>query len=527
MPFPIAVRRRRARSQPRRTRRRALAGIGLVGLLIAGCTTPLNGHGTVITKATRATPSPSSGPTINLSDCSKLLNIDAADIPAARRKHLTFTCGKVPVPLDYDNPTSAMIEIEVLRVHDDQAPKKVNSLLVNRGGPGAPDLAFVVDLAAAISDDVLTHYDLVGFDPRGVGLSNQIDCESAAELQQNEALDPDLTTTEGFATAKQAADQLATECTAKYGAALSAYNTTFTAMDMDHIRAAMGDAQLSYLGFSYGTELGAAYAHLYPQKLRAAVLDGALDPTTDYITSAANQTKGFEDAFDQFAADCKTKPACKTLGDPRTFVQNLTGEANISPLKSSKVGETRSATGGTVVTAVADALYDQNLWPDLITALVQAQQGDAKDLMALADEYYDDFSRDAYIAISCNDTPVGITDATIQATAAQWATAYPMFGTWNASALFACASWQPVRHVLPSPVATGSPPILVLGTTHDPATPYAGSEHLATTLTTGVLLTFTGQGHGAYLHGDDCVDGAVDNYLVDRIVPVVGTVCPG
>jgi pimeloyl-ACP methyl ester carboxylesterase len=530
MPSPLAVRHRRARSRAGRHRRRALvvlAGIGLVAVLVAGCTTPLTGHGTVVTKATSASPAPTSGPTINLSDCSKLLNIDAADIPASRRKHLTFTCGKVPVPLNYDEPNSATIEIEVLRVHDDEAPKKVNSLLVNRGGPGAADLAFVVDLAAVISDDILTHYDLVGFDPRGVGLSNQIQCQGAAELEKNEALDPDLSTPTGFAVAQQAADQVATECATKYGSSLSAYNTVFTAMDMDHIRAAMGDTQLSYLGFSYGTELGAAYAHLYPQKLRVAVLDGAVDPTTDYITTAANQTKGFEDAFDQFAADCKTRPACKTLGDPRVFVQNLTNEANISPLKSSKADETRTATGGIVLTAVVEALYDENQWPLLLAALVQAQQGDAKGLFGLADEYNDDFSRDANTAISCNDTPAGITDATIQATATQWATAYPMFGAWNASSLFACENWQPVRHALPLPTATGSPPILVLGTTHDPATPYAGAQHLAATLTTGVLLTFTGQGHGAYLHDDDCVDGAVDNYLVDRIVPTVGTVCPG
>jgi pimeloyl-ACP methyl ester carboxylesterase len=463
--------------------------------------------------------------TIGLSDCSKLFNISAAQIPSSRLRHLSFLCGKVTVPLNYDAPDGPTIDIQVLRLHDDRAPSNVPSLVLNPGGPGASGLALPIDLAPVISDSILQHYDLVGFDPRGVGLSSPLQCLTDAQQESIDFLDPDVRTPTGLNIAKQAATEVATACTTKYGAAVANYNTLFTAMDLDRIRAAMGDAQLNYLGFSYGTELGAVYAHLYPTKIRVAVLDGAVDPTTDYLTSAAIQTKGFEDAFDQFAADCKTRTTCKSLGDVRATVTALVARADVTPIKSSATGETRAANGAMVLTAITSALYLQSEWPDLATALQQAQQGDSKDVFALADDYNDSFSHDAFNAIQCNDTPVGLTDATIQATAAQWATAYPLFGLSSAAALTSCEQWQPVRHVPPMPTATGSPPILVVGTIHDPATPYSGAQHLTTALTTGVLLTWNGQGHTAYLR-NDCIDSAVDAYLVSQKLPATGTVCP-
>ena len=525
----LARGRTRLTRRGRPTRRARLAAvIGSLALLalLAACTTPLTGHGVALTPTASPTPSPSSAAKISLSDCSKLFNISAAGIPSSRLRHLTFKCGKVPVPLNYDDPTGRTIDIEVLRMHDDQAPAKAPSLLINPGGPGASGLAWPINLASVVSNDVLLHYDLVGFDPRGIGLSSPLQCITATQQDKLEALDPDVRTPDGAAVAKSAADEVADACATKYGPAIADFNTAFTAMDMDRIRIAMGDPQLNYLGFSYGTELGTVYAHLYPKTIGVAVLDGAVDPTTDYLTSAGIQTKGFEDAFDQFAADCQTKTSCKPLGDPRAFVQTLAAQANITPLKTTKEGDTRTAGGGIVLTGVLSALYSHDDWPVLESALLLAQQGDAKGLFALADEYNSAYNHDAYNAISCNDIAPGPTDAQIQATSAQWATAYPMFGLWNASSLYACADWQPTRHVLPPPAATGSAPILVIGTIHDPATPYSGAQHLATALTTGVLLTWDGQGHTAYLRGSECIDSAVDAYLVKGTVPAAGTVCP-
>jgi pimeloyl-ACP methyl ester carboxylesterase len=518
----------------RRTPARSRSGARQVGffsvaaafaLLIAGCTTPLAGHGSVTTPPTTATPSASVAPTVALADCSKQFNIGAAGIPAARLKHLTIKCGKVPVPLNYDNPTGPKIEIEVLRMHDDQAPSKLPTLLMNPGGPGGSGLALPIELAPVISDDVLTHYDLVGFDPRGIGLSNSLQCVTTAEQDKINALDPNVLTPTGFATAKQAADEAATACTTKYGPALADYNTTFTAMDMDRIRIAMGDSQLNYLGFSYGTQLGYVYSHLYPKTVGVEVLDGAVDPTTDYLTSFGDQLGGFEQAFDQFAADCATKTACKSITNPRAEVESLVAQANATPMKTTKAGDSRTATGGILLTGVAEALYDQTLWPSLATGIQEAEQGDAKGLFALADEYNSEYNHDLYNAVSCNDIPPGPTDATITAKATQWSTQYPLFGLWGAVSLFACQDWQPVRHPLPPATATGSNPILVLGNIHDPATPYAGAQHLAAALTTGTLLTWNGQGHTSYLRGSQCIDDAVDAYLVDHTLPAVGTVC--
>jgi pimeloyl-ACP methyl ester carboxylesterase len=530
-----------------RTRLRSLHGavgvIVLVAVLVAGCTTSLAGRGgaaitsTAPTTTSSATPSASpSSAKIKLSDCSKLFDLAGAGIASDRLKHLTFTCGKVPVPLDYSDPDSPTINIEVLRMHDDQQTNRIGSLLVNPGGPGASGLGLPISLAATVSDDLLQHFDLVGFDPRGVGLSSPVQCVPDAEKDQLYSLDINVLTPDGFAAAKQDEDQVAAECTVKYGPELADYNTVFTAMDMDRIRAAMGDAEMNYLGFSYGTELGAVYAHLYPSKVRVEVLDGAVDPTVSAVTFAGEQLAGFEDAFDQFAADCMTRPSCAVLKNPRQVVYDLVAKANVTPIptpiKIGRTDETRSATAGNVLYGVLYALYNQKLWVDLGDALVAAQKGDASGLLSLSDGYTKRDSDgtysnlfDANTTISCNDTPAGPTDALVKATATTWAADYPMFGVWGAMSLFSCQNWQPVRHVPPLPSATGSNPILVIGTAHDPATPYTGAANLAKTLTTGVLLTWDGEGHTAYTK-TACIDEKVDAYLVDETLPDAGTTCP-
>ena len=500
-------------------------------LTVTACSTVATGHGSPGVTP-KPSPTPSSSTTIQFSDCSQLLGVSTAGLTPDLLKHLTFDCGKVPVPLNYTDPTGPTIEIEVLRVHDDQQQKKIGSLLVNPGGPGAAGLTLPISLLPVMSEKVLENFDLIGFDPRGVELSSPIECISDQQKDTLDAEDFDVLTPSGFAAAKAAADSVAQACSAAYGPALADYNTVFTAMDMDRIRQALGDPVLNYLGFSYGTSLGTVYAHLYPTKIRVAALDGAVDPTTSVLTSDADQIQGFESAFDQFAADCMKRPACAVLGNPRQAVYALTAKANAIPIKSSLPGETRTATGVIVLTAVSEALYVQADWVPLGEALVSAQKGDSAGLFALADQYnqrspdgkYSNVE-DANTTINCNDEPAGPSDALIRATAASWAKKYPMFGAWQASSLFTCQDWQPVRHPLPPPSAAGSAPILVVGTVHDPATPYAGAGDLATALTTGHLLTWNGQGHTAYMFST-CIQKYVDNYLVTTKLPPAGTVCP-
>jgi pimeloyl-ACP methyl ester carboxylesterase len=516
--------------------------------LVAACTTTTSGHGSLSappTPITTTTPSPgSSTPTtpspsptgaanIDFSDCTSSFNLTAAGISASRASRLTIGCGRLAVPANYDDPGAGSISLTVVQVHYADQSDRIGSLIVNPGGPGASAISLAIGLAGSIDTSILEHYDLIGFDPRGVGLSDPITCVSDKDKDTIDDLNPNVLTPTGFAQAKQIATQVAQACTAKYGAALADFNTVETARDMDRVRAAVGDDKLNYLGFSYGTSLGSVYATLFPKNIRVAVLDGAVDPVASSLTTFGNQLKGFESAFDQFAADCITRTDCKVLGNPRQVVYQLVAKANASPIKSSAPDETRTAGSAIVLTGVLSALYDQSEWPILGQALIEAQHGDAKGLFVLADEYNERDSdghftniQEANTAISCNDQAPGPTDAVIKATAAQWAKQYPMFGLWSAGSLFSCQAWQPVRHALPKINAAGSAPILVIGTVHDPATPYAAAGLLAKTLGPGVLLSWDGEGHTAYGGKSTCIDSKVNEYLIDGTVPAAGTMCP-
>jgi pimeloyl-ACP methyl ester carboxylesterase len=525
----------------RRNHRRQLPPARLVAatvatLLVAGCTAAISGHGSAATPTTSpASASPggaSSSPTApepaQFTDCSDVL--DLKRLPS--RERLSFSCARLQVPLDHAHPSGESIAIEVLKVHD-STNTSGDDLLVNPGGPGVSGIRLAVDLAFQVPDKLLSHFDLVGFDPRGVGLSSPLTCLSDAEKDQFNAAAPDVLTATGLAEAKQLAEMVATRCNASYGSSLADYNTVQTARDMEQIRVALGNKALNYLGFSYGTELGAAYAHLYPNHVRVAVLDGAVDPLSDDLTFAADQLKGFEGAFDQFQADCLARPPCRSLGNPRQVVYDLVNQANESPLKSSKPGEHRTATGSIVLTGVLDALYRQSTWPALGQALIAAKSGDAKGLFDLADSlterspngHYTNVE-EASTTISCNDSKPGPSDDTIKATANKWAKDYPMFGLWTAPSLFLCQVWQPDRTPEPVPSAATPHKVLVIGNLHDPATPYKGAIDLAKTMGNAALLSWDGEGHTSYLAGSSCIDNYVENYLINGTVPPPKTTCP-
>ena len=438
------------------------------------------------------------------------------------------------MPLDYGNPSGRSISLELFRVHNDANRNSTGSLLVNPGGPGGSGIELAAGLTSSVADTLLQHFDMIGFDPRGVGLSSPVRCISDAEKDRYTAADVDIRTASGFAAAKAVATAVAQACTARYGAALPQYNTVNTARDMDRIRAAVGDDKLTYLGFSYGTELGAQYAHLFPDKLRAIVLDGAVDPLTDPVTSFANQLAGFESAFDQFVAWCVTQSPCKTLGNPRSVVAQLVQESAGNPEILTQDGRPRQATGGIILTGVLQALYSRSTWSTLATALISARSGVPNGLFGLADQYNQRLPDGTYsniydsnTTISCNDSPPGPTDDVIRNTAASWATSYPMFGLWAAQSLFSCQPWQPVRTVPPKPTATDSSvKILVIGNLHDPATPYQGALELAKTLGNAEVLSWDGEGHTSYLEGSSCIDDKVDAYLTDNALPAANTTCP-
>ena len=516
-----------------------IAATALIALL-AGCTSSISGHSSQVPAGSTSDPStqgparaPAPPTTLAFSDCSGLFNLSAAGIPPNRLRKLHFDCAQLPVPLDYANPNGATLRIEVMRVHYDDQPHRVGSLLVNPGGPGASGVILAINLAAVLDEDVLQHFDIIGFDPRGVGLSAPIKCYTDTQETQALAFEADVRTTAGLQAAKGQAAAFAQSCTAKYGSSLAYYNTVNAARDMDRIRAGVGDDKLSYLGFSYGTELGAVYAHLFPKRIRAAVLDGAVDPVTtgNAIASNEQQLAGFEGAFDQFAADCRTREPCNSLGDPRQAVTALVKRADSDPIPSSDDSDNRRATGGNVMYAVLSALYSAQLWPELGNALIAAQHGDARGLFALDDRYSErsndgHYSNllDVFQVVMCNDQKSDPTDAQITATATRWVTQYPLFGLWTATALFQCQAWPDKRTPVPPETAVGSAPIVVVGNLHDPATPYAGAVHLASTLRTGVLLTWNGQGHTSYGQSS-CIDDKVNAYLINGTVPTAHTTC--
>lgn len=489
------------------------------------------------TSAASATPS-SSGTgahavpaTITFSDCSGQFQT-AIGTPAAKK--MQFSCGRLPVPLSYRNPTGPTIDIFVLKVHEkDQKPAdKVGSLLVNPGGPGASGINLAAGLVNALSNTVFDHFDLIGFDPRGVGLSSPLQCISDKTKDALAAADPDVRTAVGRAQAKAQSKAVATSCAAKYPKSLAHYNTAETAEDMDVIRRAVGDTKLNYLGFSYGTRLGAAYAHEFPTTVRTAVLDGALDPGTSQLSFLEQQNASLEKAFDAFAADCLTRPACAPLKNPRQVVNSLLTSADKKPIPSSRKGETRKATGGIVQIAVASALYDQNSWSDLGDALIAARAGDSAKLFDLSDDYESRDANtghysnilDAETAINCNDSTFKVTDAQVASIATSWVAKYPIFGRNAAASLYACYGWPPSGHPVPPASAPGAPPILVVGTTHDPITPFTQAVALAKALGTGIVLSWTGQGHTAYPK-TACIRTKVDSYLVTG-TPPSGDSCP-
>jgi pimeloyl-ACP methyl ester carboxylesterase len=447
---------------------------------------------------------------------------------------MDFSCGKLAVPLDYAKPHGVTVVLFVVKIHlkKQNAADRIGSLLVNPGGPGVSGIRLALSLVSTLSDTLLQRFDLVGFDPRGVGLSSPLECISDSQKDRLSAQDLDVRTAAGRAEARKTSASIAQGCIAKYGSALGHFNTEETAHDMDLIRESLGDSKLNYLGYSYGTRLGAAYAHQFPTRIRVAVLDGAVDPVASELTTDERQVSAFEAAFDQFAADCMRRPACSALGNPRKAVESLIQSANASPLKSSALREKRLATGGIVTTAVVAALYDARDWPVLGNALVAAQAGDAKQVFALADQYnrrdaetghYTNIL-DANLAVSCNDSSLQITDALVAAKAREWIPKYPIFGKNAAASLYGCQAWPKSGHPLPSVSAPGAPPILVIGTVHDPATPYAAARVLAKALGSGVLLSWNGEGHTAYPK-TTCITSKVNAYLVTGALPVDDS-CP-
>jgi pimeloyl-ACP methyl ester carboxylesterase len=441
-------------------------------------------------------------------------------------------CATLLVPLDYEEPDGQAISLALKRQRAADQSNRVGSLLINPGGPGASGVDY---LSYAGFDSAITDvYDVVGFDPRGVARSTPVDCLSDEELDAYIASDP---TPDDDAEVQQLRDDwsnVTAGCVEKSGPLLEHLSTVEAARDMDVMRQVLGDASLNFFGASYGTYLGATYAALFPDKVGRFVLDGAVDPVEERRQTHIDQAAGFEAALTAYLEFCVAEGGCPLGDDVDSARQALIGffeAVDANPLPSS---DGRPVTEGVAQLGVALALYARDLWPALTAALVEASGGRGDTLLLLADAYstrqkdgtFADNRIEAQPAVNCLDHPEDETLEEIQAGADDFLEASPVFGPTAQWWPYGCSNW-PVESSEKQPdfAAEGAAPIVVVGTTRDPATPYQSAVDLADTLDSGVLLSRDGDGHTAYGAGNDCIDAAIHTFLVEGTPPADGTQC--
>ncbi len=446
-------------------------------------------------------------------------------------------CAILEVPLDYADPAGATIGVYVHRRPADDQGDKVGSLLVNPGGPGEPGSVVAARAPAYFREALLRHFDIVGFDPRGTGQSAPVDCLSDSDLDTYVAADPEPATPEEVRSIVRLTRELGQGCAELSGALASHVSTRETVRDMDVLRAVLGERVISYFGFSYGTELGATYAELFPVRVGRFVLDGAVDQTAGPREDALVQAEGFETALRSYVANCLDVTDSCFLGDSvEEGVQRIRGlldQADEQPLTTTSG---RPLTAGLALYGIVAPLYSRDTWILLSQALRSAFEGDGSALMLLADSYtarssdgtYAKNSMEAFPAISCLDDPGGMKPSQVPAEYPAFERASPTFGRVFAWGLTACRGWPPARGLDPEPLtidAAGAPPIVVVGTTRDPATPFEWAQAMVSQLDSGVLIQRDGDGHTGYNSGNECVDEAVESYLVEGTVPRDGLAC--
>ncbi|MCU1399419.1 MAG: peptidase family protein [Acidimicrobiales bacterium] len=432
--------------------------------------------------------------------------------------------GHLTVPIDRAHPDTGSFSLVVERHLATDSKERIGSLLVNPGGPGYGGTDLAESAEQIYGKDVLAHFDIVAWDPRGTGKSSpDVDCIDDYDRYFGVDSSPDDATEREAILAD--ARKFGAECETRSGAILPFVSTADSARDMDAIRAALQEPRISYFGFSYGSELGVAWAGLFPKTVRAMVIDGSIDGTVDHLLQSLDQAAGFESTFDAFLADCAKRSSCAfhNGGDPGAAYDALNRAAESDPVPS---GDGRPAINqGILASAVADAMYSTDTWPDLENALADLQHGDGAGALALYDDYYErmpngayDNSYEAYFAINCLDDPGTKDPQAVFAMQDDFAKVAPRLGTSWLLELEFCAEW-PVPAGPPVPDdAKGAGPIVVVGTTGDPATPLAGTRKQAEALEEGHLIVVTADQHTGY-GVNDCVDSAVDDYLVELTVP--------
>ncbi|MFE7645204.1 alpha/beta hydrolase [Streptomyces phaeoluteigriseus] len=449
-----------------------------------------------------------------------------------------FQCATMKAPLDYARPGAGDVRLAVARKKATGPGKRIGSLLVNPGGPGGSAVGYLQQYAGiGYPAPVRARYDMVAVDPRGVARSEPVECLDGREMDaytQTDVTPDDRRETDELVDAYK---EFAEGCGAQSPKLLRHVSTVEAARDMDILRAALGDRKLTYVGASYGTFLGATYAGLFPERVGRLVLDGAMDPSLSSRRMNLDQTAGFETAFQSFAKDCVRQPDCPLGTKAAQVGKNLKAFFDRLDARPLPTGDAdgRRLTESLATTGVIAAMYDESAWEQLREALTSAmRENDGAGLLVLSDSYYERDAEGGYAnlmfanaAVNCLDLPAAFDGPDeVRRALPDFEKASPVFGEGLAWASLNCAYWPVAPTGEPHRIeAKGAAPIVVVGTTRDPATPYRWAQSLAGQLSSARLLTYRGDGHTAYGRGSSCIDSAINAYLVRGTPPTDGKRC--
>lgn len=510
---------------------RSVLGAALAVLLLAGCAVVIGGRAERGQGADRTDYAESAPPRartpISWQDCFD----PSADVNVPEGT----ACGVLSVPVDYARPDGDAAGIFVIRFP--ATGEKIGSLIINPGGPGESGANAALAMVGTLPQAIRERFDLVGFDPRGVGNSAPAAvCNSDEDNDRLRALDQVDYSEAGVASIEAETKQFVQRCVDEMGDEfLANLGTENVAKDLDALRQELGDDKLTYLGYSYGTRIGASYAEQFPDKVRAMILDGGIDPNADPAEADIRQAAAFQKAFDNYAADCAKTPSCPLGTDPAKAVDVYHSLVNPLVGNPAETEDPRGLSYSDAIIGTILPLYSPTLWSRLTQGLTELTENRGDTLLSLSDEYmkrdadgHYSNSTDVRVAVNCVDKPP-ITDrakVVDQDRKAREVAPFMSYGEFTGHApLSTCAFWPVPPTSEPHELKVeGLPPTLIVSTTNDPATPYQAGVELAEQLG-GTLLTFEGTQHTVVFQGDACVDDIAVKYLVDVTVPPAGTRC--